>query len=166
LVAVLLACGAGCLEAPSLALRLPWLRPRSPSDLPAPWFRGTGSLTSRPLKSLAAPMLLLRTSSPQPRARLPAPVGPHEKSRGPDSDGGQHRKPYRYKLVSGHLRRPRTRCPTKCMNIAIRMQTQPKVNDQGNNTLGPAFLLVRGRHPPFTTAPVADSQRSLTRCSE
>ena len=27
-------------------------------------------------------------------------------------------------------------------------------------------ILVRGRHPPFITAPVADSQRSLTRCSK
>jgi hypothetical protein len=26
-------------------------------------------------------------------------------------------------------------------------------------------FLKRGRHPPFNTAPVADSQRSLTRCS-
>ena len=27
-------------------------------------------------------------------------------------------------------------------------------------------FLKRGRHPPFNTAPVADSQRSLTRCSK
>src|SRR3979411_2247637 len=35
----------------------------------------------------------------------------------------------------------------------------------GNKILGPPFP-PRGRPPPFNTAPVADSQRSLTRCSK
>ena len=35
----------------------------------------------------------------------------------------------------------------------------------GNKILTSAFS-ARGRHPPFKTAPVADSQRSLTRCSK
>jgi hypothetical protein len=37
--------------------------------------------------------------------------------------------------------------------------------DSRNKPPGPAFPM-QGPYPPFKTAPVADSQRSLTRCSK
>ncbi len=51
------------------------------------------------------------------------------------------------------------------------MQGTPEFKPGSNSRRGPGNKILtsafsaRGRHPPFKTAPVADSQRSLTRCS-
>src|SRR3981189_1016118 len=50
----------------------------------------------------------------------------------------------------------------KCDTDQIRIQQQRQPGEQNSRPC----ICLRGRHPPFKTAPVADSQRSLTRYSK
>src|SRR6201747_730399 len=60
-------------------------------------------------------------------------------------------------------------CPSVFLLVKIKSRPRRMFHGtpagfRGTNCLAPHFPS-RGRYPPFKTAPVADSQRSLTRCS-